>query len=100
MQKWNRSPIDTGLWQKCKMGDIRVPKDWWDISRDLLCCTILNEGPDTVYVDKLSEESSKKVYNILSTAIKKFDISTAAIHTVSIRIFQALFSTTDNRACE
>jgi hypothetical protein len=98
MQKQNRSPIDTGRQQQRKVGDIGVPKDWWDIARDLFLCRILSEDPYPVDVDKLSEESYKEAHEILSTAIKEFDVSKAAIHTVSIRMFQALFSSTDNQA--
>jgi hypothetical protein len=98
MQKRNTSPIDTGRRQKRKVGDIGVPKDWWDIARDLFFCRILSEDPYPVDVDKLSEESYKEAHEILSTAIQEFDVSKAAIHTVSIRIFQALFSSTDNQA--
>jgi hypothetical protein len=98
MQKRNRSPIDTRRRQKRKVGDIGVPKDWWDIARDLFFCRILSEDPYPVDVDKLSEESYKEAHEILSTAIKEFDVSKAAIHTVSIRMFQALFSSTDNQA--
>jgi len=97
MQKRNRSPIDTGHWQKHKVADIRVPKDWWDITRDLILCRILSEDPYPVDVNKLSEENYKDAHEILSTAFKEFDVSKAAIHTVSIRMFQALFSSTDNR---
>jgi hypothetical protein len=98
MQERNRSPIDTGRRQKRKVGDIGVPKDWWDIPRDLFFCRILSEDPYPVDVDKLSEESYKEAHEILSTAIKEFDVSKAAIQTVSIRMFQALFSSTDNQA--
>jgi hypothetical protein len=98
MQKQNRSPIDTGRWQKRKVGDIGVPKGWWDIARDLFFCRILSEDPYPVDVNKLSGESYKEAHEILSTAIKEFDVSKAAIHIVSIRMFQALFSSTDNQA--
>jgi hypothetical protein len=84
MQKWNTSPIDTGRRQKRKVGDIGVPKDWLDIARDLFFCRILSEDPYPVDVDKLSEESYKEAHEILSAAIKEFDVSKAAIHTVSI----------------
>jgi hypothetical protein len=96
MQKRNRSPIDTGHRQKRKVGDIGVSKDWWDIAREMFFCRILSEDPYPVDVDKLSEESYKEAQEILSMAIKGFDVSKAAIHTVSIRMFQALFSSTDN----
>jgi hypothetical protein len=99
MQKRNRSPLDTGHRQKRMVGDIGVSKDWWDIARELFFCTILSEDPYPVDVDKLSEESYKEADEILSTAIKKFDVSKAAIHTVSIRMFQALFSSTANQPC-
>jgi hypothetical protein len=98
MQKRNMSPIDTGHWQKRKVGDIGVPKDWWDIARDLFFCRILSEDSYPVDVDKLSEESYKEAHEIQSAAIKEFDVSKAAIHTVSIRMFQALLSSTDNQA--
>jgi hypothetical protein len=98
MEKQNTSPIDTGRRQKRMVGDVGVPKDWWDIARDLFFCRILREVPYPVDVDKLSEESYKEAHDILSTAIKEFDPSKAAIHTVNIRMFQALFSSTDNQA--
>jgi len=80
------------------LGDIGVPKDWWDIAQDLFFCRIFSKDPYPVDVDKLSEESYKEAHEILSMAIKEFDVSNAAIHTVSIRMFQALFSSTDNQA--
>jgi hypothetical protein len=98
MQKRNTSPIDTGRRPKRKVGDIGVPKDWWDIARDLYFCRILSEDPYPVDVDKLSEESYKEAHEILSSAIKEFDVSKAAIHRVSIRMFQALLSSTDDQA--
>jgi hypothetical protein len=99
MQKWNKSPIDTGHRQKREVGDIAVAEDWWDIARDLFFCRIFSEDPYPVDVDKLSEESYKEVHKIPSTAIKEFDVSNVAIHTLSICMFQALFSSTDNQAC-
>jgi len=75
MQKRNRSPIDTGHRQKRKVGDIVVPKGWWDIARHLFFCRILCEDPYPVHVDKLSGDSNKEAHEILSTAIKVFDIS-------------------------
>jgi hypothetical protein len=81
-----------------KVGYIGVAKDWWDIARDLFFCRILSGDLYPVDVDKLSEESYKEAHGILSTAIKEFDVSKAAIHTVSIRMFQAVFSSTDNQA--
>jgi len=99
MQKQNRSPINTGHRQKRKVGDIGVPKAWWDIAQELFFCRILAEDPYPVDVDKLSEESFKEVHEILSTAINEFEVSKPAIHTVSIRMCQALFSSTDNQAC-
>jgi len=99
MQKRNKSPIDTGRRQKRKVGGIGVPNNWWDITRDLFFCRILSQDPYPVDVDKLSEESYKEVHEILSMAIKEFDVSKAAIHTISICMFQALFSSTDNQAC-
>jgi hypothetical protein len=98
MQKRNTCPIDTGRRQKRMVGDIGVPKDWWDIARDLCFCTIVSEDPFPVEGDTLSEESYKEAQQILSAAIKVFDVSKAAIHTVSIRMFQALLSSTDNDA--
>jgi hypothetical protein len=98
MQKWNRSPIDTGRWQKRKVSAIWVQKDWWDIVQDLFFSRTLSEDHYPVDVDKLSEESYKEAHEILSTAIKEFDVSKAAIYTVSIPMFQALFSSTDNQA--
>jgi hypothetical protein len=98
MQKRNRSPIDTCHRQKRKVGNIGVSKDWWEIARDLFFCRILSDEPYPVNVDKLSEETYKEAHEIQSTAIKVFDVSKAAIHTVSIRIVQALFSSTDNQA--
>jgi hypothetical protein len=98
MQKQNRSPIDAGRRQKRQVGDIGVPKDWWDTARDLFFGRILSEDSYPVYVNKLSEESYLEAHEILSMAIKEFDNSKAAIHTVSIRMFQALFSSTDNQA--
>jgi len=71
----------------CKVGDVVVPNDWWDMARDLFFYRILSEDPYPVDVDKLSEESYKEAHKILSTAIKEFDLSKAAIHTVSIRMF-------------
>jgi hypothetical protein len=76
-----------------------VSKDWWDIAQELFFYTILSEDPYPVDVDKLSEESYKEAHEILSTAIKKFEVSKAAIHTISIRMFQALFSSTNNQPC-
>jgi hypothetical protein len=75
-----------------------VPKDCSDIASDLFICTILSEDPYPLNIDKLSKESYKEAHELLSTAIKEFDVSKAAIHTVSIRMFQALFSSTDNQA--
>jgi hypothetical protein len=98
MQKRKRSPIDNGRRQMRTVGDVGVPKDWWDIARDLLFCRIDSKDPYPVDVDKLYEESFKTAHDILSTAIKEFDVSKAAIHTVSIYMFQALFSSTDNQA--
>jgi len=98
MQKRNWSLIDTGRRQKCMVGDIGVPKDVWDIAWDLVFCRILSKDPYTVDVDTLSEESYKEAHEILSTEIKEFDVSKAAIHTVSICLFQALLSNTDNQA--
>jgi hypothetical protein len=80
------------------VGDIGVPNDSWDIAQDVFFCRILSEDPYPVDVDKLSEESYKEAHEILSAAIKEFDVSKAAIHTVSIRMFQALLSSTDNQA--
>jgi len=62
MQKRNRSPIDAGHQQKHKVGDIAVPKDWWDFAWDVLICRIVNEDPDPVDVDKLSDESYKETH--------------------------------------
>jgi len=98
MQKWNLSPIDTGRQQKHMVGDIGVPTGWEDIAQDLFFCTIQSEDPYPDDVDKLSEESYEEVHDILSLVIKEFDISNAAIHMVSIRMFQALLSSTDNQA--
>jgi len=75
MQKWNMSPINTGRQQKRKVADIGVPEDWWDIARDLFFCRIFSEDPYPVDVDKLSEESYKEAHEILSVAIKEFDVS-------------------------
>jgi hypothetical protein len=98
MQKRNMSPIDTCRRQMRKVGDIGVPKDWWDIARDLFVCRILTKDPYAVDVDTLSQESYKEAHDILSAAIKEFDVSKAAIHTVSICMFQALLRSTDNKA--
>jgi hypothetical protein len=92
------SPIGTGRQQKRKVGDIEVRNDWWDIAQDQFCCRILSKDPYPVDVDKLSEESYKEAHDILSVAIKEFDVSNAAIHMVSIRMFEALLSGTDNQA--
>jgi hypothetical protein len=91
-------PIDTGHKQKPTVGEIEVAKDWWDIVRDQFFCRILTEEPYPVDVDKLSEESYKEAHEILSAAITEFDVSKAAIHTVSMRMVQALLSSTDNEA--
>jgi hypothetical protein len=99
MQKRICSPTDTGHLQQRKVGAIGVRNDWWDIARDLLFCRILGEDHDPVDVDKVSEDSYKEVHDILSMAIKEFDFSKAAIHTVSLRMFQSLFSSTDNQIC-
>jgi len=56
MQKQNRSPIDMGHRENCKVGDIGVPQDWWDIARDLFFCRILSEDPYPVNVDTLSKD--------------------------------------------
>jgi len=98
MQKQNRSPIDTGPQQKHKVADIGMPQDWWDIAPDQFFCRIPSEDPYWVNVDKMSEESYKEAHKIPSTAIKEFDISKAADHTASIRMFRALFSITGNQA--
>jgi len=98
MENQNRTPIVTGRWQKRKVGGIEIQNDWWDIARDLSFCIILGEDPYPVEVDKLSEESYKEAHEILSMAIKEFDVSKAAIHTVRIHMLQALFSRTDNYA--
>jgi hypothetical protein len=87
MQKRHRFPIDTGRRQKGKLGDIGVPIDWWDIAGDLFFCRILREDPYPVNVDKLSEKSNKEAHEILRMGIKEFDVSKAAIHTVSIHMF-------------
>ena len=47
--------------------------------------------------DKLSDDSYMEVHDTLNTAIKKFDVSKAAIHTVSIHMFQALFHSSHNQ---
>jgi len=99
MHKRNRSPIDTGLQQNRKVGDIRVPKDWCDIARDPFFCSVFSDDPYSVDVNKLSEKSCKEAYEILSMAMKEFDVSKAAIHKVSIGMCQALFSSTNNQPC-
>jgi hypothetical protein len=98
-QKWNRYSIDTGRRQKRKVVDIRVRNDWWDIAQDVFFCRILKEDPYPVDVDKVSEDSYKEAYEILSMAVWESDVSKASMHTVSNRMFQALFSSTDNQAC-
>jgi len=99
MQKRNRFPIDIGRKQKYKVDDIGVPNNWWDVAWYLFFCRILSDDLHPVDVDKLSEEGYNEAHEILSMAIKEFDISNAAIHTVSIRMFRALFSRTDKQAC-
>ena len=98
MQQWNRSPINTGNWQKGEVGVIGVPQDWCDSAQDLLFCRILCEDAYPVDVDKLSKESHNEAHKILNMSMKEFDFSKAAIHTVSIRMLQALFSSTNNQA--
>ena len=97
MQTRNMSPINTGLRQMHKVGDIRVPNVWWDIAQDRFFCSMPREDPYPVDVDKLSKDSYKQGHQILSTAVKEFDISKAAIHMVSIRMFQGLLSSTDTQ---
>ena len=97
MQKRNMSPFDTRRRQKRKVGDIGVSKDWWDITWDLFFGRSLSKAPCPVDVDNLSKESYKEAHEILSAAIKEFDISNAAIHMVSIRMIQALLSSTDSQ---
>jgi len=84
MDKWNLSTINTGCWEKYKVGDTGVPKDWWDIAQDQFFCRVHSKDPYPVTVDKLSKESFNKAHEILCTAIKEFDISKAAIHQVGI----------------
>jgi len=98
MHKWNGSPIDTGHGQTPRVGDIMVPKDLWDIARDLFCCRILSEDPYAVHVGELSKESYKEAHKILSTAIKEFEVPKAPINTASIHMFQAQLSSTENEA--
>jgi len=83
--------------KKRKVGHIGVAKDWWDTFRNVFLGEILDEDPKPVNVNKRSEENYKEVHQILSTAIYQFDILKAAIQTVSIRMFQALFSSTYNQ---
>jgi len=98
MQKQNMSPIDTGRWQKHKVGNIGVPKDCWDIAWDPFFCRIHCAKLYPVKVDKLSKESYNEAYEILSAAIMVFDVSKAASHTVSIRIFRVVLTSTENHA--
>jgi len=98
MQKWYMSPIDTGRWQKCKVGDIWVPKDWWNIAQDLLVCRILSNDPYAVDVYELSTESYKEADELLSVAIKEFDVSKPATHRGSFGMFQAVLGSTVNQA--
>jgi len=100
MQMWDRSPIDSRRWQKCKVGHIGARNDLWDIAWDLFCLRILSKDLNPVDDDKLSKDRYIEAYHILRTVIKEFDFSKAAIHTVSIRMIQALFSSTDNEARE
>jgi len=83
-----------------RVGEIGVQKNWWDIALDVFYCRIYGEDSYPVDVDRLSEERYKEVNEIVSMAIKKFDVSKAVIYTLSISMFQALFSSTDNQACE
>jgi hypothetical protein len=80
------------------VGDIGEPKDWCDITQDLFFSRIRSEDPYQVDINTLAKESCKEAHEILSMAIKEFEISKAAIHAVSIHMFQALFSNTDNQA--
>jgi len=66
------------------MGHIRVPIAWWDIAQHIVFGRVLSNDRYPVDVDTLSDESYMAVHEILSAAIKHFDISIAAIHMVSI----------------
>jgi hypothetical protein len=98
MRKCNRSQINTGRRPKRWVGDIGVPNDSWGIACDLFFCRILSNDPNPADVNKLFQESYREAYKILSTSIKVFDVSKAAIHTVSIRTIHALLSSTNNQA--
>jgi len=98
MQKRNMSPTDAGCLRKNSMSDIAVPKYWWDIAWDLIIWRNLNNYLQALDVNKLPEGSYKLAYDILSVAMKGFEVSKAALHTVSIRIFQVLLSCTNNQA--
>ncbi|KAF8543074.1 hypothetical protein BDD12DRAFT_802360 [Trichophaea hybrida] len=98
LQKWDQSPVDMGRRLKPKVGDIGVLKVWWDVARDICFCRILTEDPYPTDVDMLSAEHIKRASLYLQGALQG-DISTAAIHTVSICTPPALPIDTNRQAC-
>jgi len=76
-----------------------MPTDWENSAWDLFFCRIISKDPYPVDCNKLSVESRIEEHQILITALKEVDDSEAAIYTVCICMFQALFSSTDNQAC-
>jgi len=99
MQKRNMSPINTARQNHCKVGVIGVPKDWWDIARHPFIFWILSKDPYPIDIDKLFDERYKETHEIISVAIKECHVSQAAIHMVTIHMFEALLSSTDSQAC-
>jgi len=83
-----------------QIGYIWVRNNLFQIACDLYIRQILWQDPYAVDVDTLCEEYYNIVYNNLSTAIKGFDISKAAFPRVSVYLFEALLSSTDNQARE
>jgi len=64
----------------------------WDLS----CYRILSENLYPLNVNKALEDNDMKVYENMNVAIE-FDISNAAIHKLSISMFQTQFPRTDNQ---
>jgi len=82
-------PIDAGCGQNLRAGDIGVPNDWWDITQYQFICRILSENHIAVKIKRLSSDSYWVVYEILSNAIKEFDVSKAAINMATMCIFRS-----------
>jgi hypothetical protein len=65
----------------------------WDLS----CNRILSENLYPLNANKVLEDNDLKVWENMNVAIES-DISNTAIHNLSISMFQAVFSRTDNQS--